>query len=223
MDLRYKCLILDHDDTAVNSTAVIHYPAHVEVMKILRPGMKPIGLDGWFIKNFHPGIMNYLTRELGMDERELNKEYEIWREFNSNHVPDFFPGFIEALYEYKKRGGIIAVTSHSEKDIIEKHYSLYPGKKKVIPDIVFGWDDDEHKRKPSAWPVLEILKKYGLNRHEALIVDDLKPAVLMSRNTGVPVVAAGWSHNIPQIRDYMEKNCLAYFNTVKDFKHFILT
>ena len=30
--IRFKCLILDHDDTAVDSTASIHYPAHVEIM-----------------------------------------------------------------------------------------------------------------------------------------------------------------------------------------------
>ena len=70
---------------------------------------------------------------------------------------------------------------------------------------------------------MEILNKYGLDREEALIVDDLKPAVLMSKNTGVPVAAAGWSHRIPQIRYYMEKNCVAYFETVKDFRRFILT
>ena len=95
MSLRYKCLILDHDDTAVNSTSVIHYPAHLAVMKILRPDVKPIDLDGWFIKNFHPGIMNYLVRELGMNDRELDVEHGIWRDYNTKHMPDFFPGFIE--------------------------------------------------------------------------------------------------------------------------------
>ena len=223
MGLKYKCLILDHDDTAVNSTAAIHYPAHLAVMKMLRPDAKPIDLDGWFIKNFHPGIMNYLARELGMSDRELDTEYEIWREYNTKHIPDFFPGFIEALYQYKNRGGIITVVSHSEKDIIEKHYLTRAGKFKIVPDIIFGWDEDERRRKPSPWPAMEILKKYGLNKREVLIVDDLKPAVLMSKNTGVPVAAAGWSHDIPLIRDYMEKNCLAYFKTVKDFRNFILT
>ena len=31
--MKYKCLILDHDDTIVNSTATIHYPAFQEYMK----------------------------------------------------------------------------------------------------------------------------------------------------------------------------------------------
>ena len=30
---RYKCLVLDHDDTAVMSTQAVHYPSFVEVLK----------------------------------------------------------------------------------------------------------------------------------------------------------------------------------------------
>lgn len=223
MDLKYKCLILDHDDTAVDSTAFIHYPAHLKVMEILRPGIKPIDLKGWFLKNFHPGIEKYLLYELQMDEEEFEKEYQIWREFTTSRNPKFFPGFIETLYLYRERGGIIAVVSHSEKDIIEKHYRSYSKKFRLIPDIIFGWNDDRKKRKPSPWPVQEILQTFKLRAENALIVDDLKPAVLMSKKTGVPVAAAGWCHDIPVIMDYMKKNCLTYFETVNDFRDFILT
>ena len=59
MDLRFRCLILDHDDTAVNSTAMIHHPSHLESMRVLRPQAPPIDLQGWFLKNFDPGIMQY--------------------------------------------------------------------------------------------------------------------------------------------------------------------
>ena len=38
MDLRYRCILIDHDDTAVDSTEAVHYPAHVEALRILRPG-----------------------------------------------------------------------------------------------------------------------------------------------------------------------------------------
>ena len=36
--MRYKCLVLDHDDTTVvNSTATIHYPCFCEFLKEVRP------------------------------------------------------------------------------------------------------------------------------------------------------------------------------------------
>jgi len=50
MDLPYQCLILDHDDTAVNSTALIHHPSHLESMRLLRPRAEAIDLEGWFLK-----------------------------------------------------------------------------------------------------------------------------------------------------------------------------
>ena len=196
MDLPYKCLILDHDDTAVNSTALIHHPSHVESMRRLRPGTGPIDLEGWFLKNFDPGIMHYLTEELGLSREELEIEYTIWREFNTTRIPPFFPGFLESLDAYRARGGIITVVSHSEKDVILNAYRAAAGDDGWIPDMVFGWDYDETRRKPSPWPVESILRRFSLSPEQALIVDDLKPGVLMSRAAGVRIGAAGWAHRI---------------------------
>ena len=223
MNLRYPCLILDHDDTAVDSTAEIHYPAHREIMKYLRPGTEPISLEGWFSKNFHPGIMHYLTDELQFTDEELEAEYRIWRKFTTSRIPTFYPGFLETLQEYKKRGGIITVVSHSEEDIIRRHYGEQDNGLGYIPEMIFGWTYDEEKRKPHPFPVREILKHFNKGPEDALIVDDLKPGVLMGTNTGVTVAAAGWSHNIPEIQDYMKENCAAYFTTVSDFRDFILS
>ena len=76
-------------------------------------------------------------------------------------------------------------------------------------------------RKPSPWPVRQILKKFHLRPEDVLIIDDLKPGVQMSRAAGVAVAAAGWGHDITEIREYMTENCLAYFKTVRDFDAFI--
>ena len=37
--LRYPCLVLDHDDTVMDSTAHIHYPAFLDEMQQMRPGV----------------------------------------------------------------------------------------------------------------------------------------------------------------------------------------
>jgi beta-phosphoglucomutase-like phosphatase (HAD superfamily) len=219
--MKLRCLILDHDDTAVDSTREIHYPAHVEVMRRLRPGQSPISLEDWYLKNFDPGIMAYLQGELGMNAEELQTEFIIWRDFTSTRVPHFFPGFLEALREFRSRGGRIAVVSHSERNIIERDYRKRSGD--LVPEIIFGWDHDEERRKPSPWPVERILSEFGLGPGEALIIDDLKPAVLMSQASGVAVAAAGWGHEIPLIRDFMRRNCVAFFSSVDEFRSFVLS
>ena len=223
MKLRYRCLIIDHDDTAVDSTARIHYPAHIEVMAILRPEIEPVTLRKWFCKNFHPGIMEYLTRELELTQPEMEIEYEVWKRHTETTVPEFYPGFIETLVAYHEAGGAVAVVSHSEKHVIERHYRAYSGEGSFVPDIIFGWDYNEELRKPSPRPVLDILDRFGLKPSQALILDDLKPGVLMGRATGVDVAGAGWGHDIPEIADYMRKNCIEYFERVEDFRRFILS
>jgi beta-phosphoglucomutase-like phosphatase (HAD superfamily) len=221
MGLCFDCLILDHDDTAVDSTAAVHYPAHVEAMRVLRPGLQPVDLEGWFLKNFHPGVMGYLSGELGLSARELEVEYGIWRAFTTSRTAPFFAGFLETLREYRGRGGKIVVASHSESDLILRDYRSADGLP-LLPDLVYGWDADEQRRKPSPWPVQEALRRLAIPPARALIVDDLKPGVLMGQRTGVAAAAAGWAHCIPAIREYMQSSCLAYFESVGEFRDFIL-
>ncbi len=223
MTLRYSCLVLDHDDTAVDSTFVIHYPAHVEIMKQLRPHQIPVNLENWFRKNFDPGIMDFLKIELGFDEEELAQEFKIWREYTENITPEFYPGFINVLREYRNRGGLVAVVSHSESDIIGRHYESATNGNLFMPDVVFGWTVDETKRKPHPFPVHQILQQYGLSPEKVLVVDDLKPGVEMAKAAGVSVAAAGWSHQITEIKDYMQKNCDYFFANLNDFTQLILS
>ena len=42
--MQYRCLVLDHDDTVVNSTAVIHFPSLLAYLEQVRPGL-PYTLD----------------------------------------------------------------------------------------------------------------------------------------------------------------------------------
>ncbi|MDP3180037.1 MAG: hypothetical protein Q8M76_19145, partial [Spirochaetaceae bacterium] len=120
--LRYRCLVIDHDDTAVMSTPLVHYPAHVEAMRRLRPGTVPVRLDGWMLKNFDPGLLGYLVGELGLSDEELAENYRIWREFTGAAIPSFFPGILGILQEFKSRGGYLVVASHSEVPMIERDY-----------------------------------------------------------------------------------------------------
>ena len=48
MALRYRLLLLDHDDTSVASTETIHYPAHIASVNQLRPDLVPCSLEQWF-------------------------------------------------------------------------------------------------------------------------------------------------------------------------------
>jgi beta-phosphoglucomutase-like phosphatase (HAD superfamily) len=215
-------MILDHDDTAVDGTRRVHYPAHLRVMEVLRPGAPAIDLDTWFARNSDPGIMSFLVDEVGLTPEEMEVEHRIWREFTARETPHFYPGFLEALAAYKAKGGRVVVVSHSESHVILGHYRGTANGHGVVPDLVFGWDLEPDKRKPSPYPVLETIRRLGVEPREVLVVDDLRPGVDMANAAGVDAAAAGWGHDVPAIREFMTRSCVAYFATVAEFAEFIV-
>ena len=220
--MRYRCLILDHDDTAVDSTREIHHPAHVRSMELIRPDHRTVSVEEWFVKNCDPGIMGYLVDELGMTEEELDVSFRVWREATADAIPHFYPGFLEALAAYRSEGGLIAVASHSEEHVIRAHYRAAGNGQPLMPDLVFGWEAGEEERKPHPFPVHETLRRLELEPRDVLVVDDLKPGIEMAAAAGVDAAAVGWSHDLSVIRDYLDERCVARFDTVSQFAEFIL-
>ena len=70
---------------------------------------------------------------------------------------------------------------------------------------------------------------YKTNNGEAFIrikrlrvmIDDLKPGKTMADNAGIDFIGAGWSHSIPKISSYMEKECKYYCKNVEELKKYI--
>lgn len=220
--MRYRCLILDHDDTTVRSTADIHYPSYLESMRRLRPEIEPLDMHAFLEKNFHPGIVEFLTSEVGLTSDELKLEYEIWRSFTSSKVPSFFPGMLELVTAVRAAGGLVAVVSHSEEDIIRWHYREATDGR-FTPDYVMGWHYDRHKRKPSTYPVRRILGELDVAAADALVVDDLKPGVEMARAAGVAVAAAGWGHRVDSIARQMREICDVYLASVDELRDYLFS
>ena len=222
LPMRSRCLILDHDDTAEDSTREIHYPAHVRAMQQLRPEHRPVSVEEWFVKNCEPGIMGYLVDELGMSEEELETSFRVWREATAEAIPHFYPGVLEALAAYRAEGGLIVVASHSEEHVIRAHYQAAGNGRALMPDLVFGWAAGPDRRKPHPFPVEETLRQLDLEPRDVLVVDDLKPGIEMAGAAGVDAAAVAWSHDLSVIRAYMDRRSVARFDTVSEFAEFIL-
>ncbi|WP_105615881.1 HAD family hydrolase [Vallitalea okinawensis] len=217
MKLKYKCLILDHDDTAVKSTPEIHYPSFLASMKVLRPDAE-LTIEDFTNYCFNPGFMELCKDILKYSTEEQEYQYKIWREYTTSKIPDFYEGFIEILEEFRKLGGIITVVSHSEKDQIERHYSC---KSSITPDLILGWELEESKRKPSTYPVKVIMDTFDLKESEVLVVDDLKPGMDMANNSNVTFACAGWSHQVKDIEQFMKEKADVYFSSVEDFRKYL--
>lgn len=215
--MRYSCLVLDHDDTVVNSTAVIHFPSFLAYLDRVRPGLH-YTLDDYFRKNFDPGIIPLFKDEIGLSDEELDGEYRFWQDYVKTRVPAAYPGMKEILWRFHERGGLITVVSHSVSQYILRDYRENGLPE---PDAVFGWELPPEQRKPHPYPLEQIMQRFSLEPRQLLMLDDLKPGYDMAQLCGVDFAAAGWANDIPEIERFMRRYGKYYFKTVAEFGAFM--
>ena len=216
--MRFRCLVLDHDDTVVNSTSAVHFPSFCAFLEQVRPGAQ-YTLTEYFEKNFEPGIVSLFVDELGFSQSELDAEYRFWQNYVSLHAPSAFPGIREILEAYRAQGGTITVVSHSVSGQIRRDYRQNGLPE---PELVFGWELPPEQRKPAPYALERIMAQYALSPEELLVVDDLKPGYDMARACGVPFAAAGWAYNVPKIETFMRRHSDFYLKTVEEFAALVL-
>ena len=215
--MKYKCLVFDHDDTVVNSTATIHYPCFQLFLDERYPGRR-CSLEHYFIANFSPGFLEMCRGEYGMDEEAIRDETAYWLNYVETHVPTAYPGIREIMERQRAEGGLIAVVSHSHE---RNSLRDWAANGLPAPDAVYGWERPEEERKPYPFPLEDLMRRYALRPEEMLMIDDLKPGYDMARAASVPFAAVGWANDIPQIESFMRQNCKRYFKTVEELDAFL--
>ncbi|MBO5129438.1 MAG: HAD family hydrolase [Oscillospiraceae bacterium] len=216
--LKFPCLVLDHDDTVVQSEATVNYPFFVYILDQYRPGAT-ITLDEYVSGCCNLGFAEMCRRWYGFTEQELVDEYRLWQEYIRDHIPAAFPGIHRIICRQKEEGGLVCVVSHSCNDNITRDYDAHFG---IRPDHIFGWDYPEHQRKPNPWPLVQIMKKYDLRPEQLLVVDDMKPAYDMASGAGVPIAFAAWGRkDYPQIMAEMTSLCDYTFNSTEELEKFL--
>ncbi len=218
---KYKCLVLDHDDTVVNSTATIHYPCFIDYLKEFHPERAgDYTLESYFAKNFHPGVLSLFVDELGFCAAELEHEEKYWQSYVKDHIPAAYPGIREIIEDFKLSGGIVAVCSHSFSHYIKRDYKANGLPE---PNIIYGWDIPKEQRKPSPDTLFDLMERFSLLPSEILVADDLKPGLLMAKAAGVDFAAVGWSYDIPEIEAEMRKSADYYMKTVEDLRKILFS
>lgn len=216
--LKYPCLVLDHDDTVVQSEGTVNYPFFCYILDQFRPG-KTITLQEYTRGCYEMGFSQMCREKYQFTEQELVDEYLGWQAYIKDHIPAPFPGIRELIHRQKAEGGLVCVVSHSCNDNITRDYQAHIG---LQPDEIYGWDYPEHQRKPNTYPLEQIMKKHDLNPAELLVVDDMKPAWEMARKTGVPIAFAAWGRqDYPQIVKEMTEICDYTFNEVSALYRFL--
>ena len=215
--LRFRCLVLDHDDTVMESTRCIHYPAFLQGMRKLRPEVD-MSLEDFFRMNFHPGIETYYREVLRLSQEEYDWEFRFWQDYTRRHVPRVYPGMERIIRRQREGGGFVCVSSHSVAEQIRRDYAANA---LPAPELVYGWELPPERRKPAPFALEEIMTRLGLSREELVMVDDLRFGCDMAAGCGVTAVGAGWAHEIGEIREYMERHCDLYCDSPRMLEDFL--
>lgn len=216
--LKYPCLVLDHDDTVVQSESTINYPYFCYILDQFRPGTK-ITYEAYIHGCCYLGFADMCRQWYQFTEQELADEYRGWQEYILTHTPAPFPGIDRILRRHKEAGGIICVVSHSSDANILRDYREHFA---IIPDAIYSWDLPRHLRKPSAYALKDIMQRYQLRPDQLLVVDDMKPAWEMARSGGVPIAFAAWGRlDCPPILEEMQALCDHTFRSPGELEAFL--
>lgn len=216
--LKYRCLVLDHDDTVVQSEKTIGYPFFREIIHKFRPG-SDITLEEYLTGCHELGFANMCRQTYHFTEEELLEEFLGWKAYVRTHIPEIFPGIDRIIRRQKEEGGLLFVVSHSGEENISRDYQVHFG---IQPDGIYGWDLSEEKRKPSTYALEDIMEKYRVAKEEILVVDDMKLAWDMASKLGVKTAFAAWGKlDFPALCVEMESLCDYTFTNIEALEKFL--
>ena len=216
--LKYPCLILDHDDTVVQSELTVNLPYFQMTLASFRPGSTITEAEYADGCN-RLGFAEFCRQRFGFTEEELVAEYLGWKEYIKTHIPAPYPGIDAVIRRQKALGGRIFVVSHSARENISRDYAKNFG---ILPDEIYGWDLPEELCKPSDYALTAIMRDYGFSKKEMLVVDDMRLGYTMAKKQNIPIAFAAWSRqNCPNILDEMKKICDFHFDNVKELETFL--
>lgn len=216
--LKYKCLVLDHDDTLVQTEKAMGYPYFRDYIRRIRPGQ-----DFTFAEYLHD-CNNQIFEDMcrsrwKMTEEELQEEYLGWKEYSRRNIPPLCPGMETVVRRQKEEGGLICVASLSTAEIIHRDFLHHFG---FLPDAVYDNDLPRHLRKPNPYAMEDIMTRFALKQSDLLMVDDMKMGWLMAKAAGVPTAFAGWSKaEFPELTQEMRSLCDYSFASATELETFL--
>ena len=216
--LKYPCLVLDHDDTVVQSEKTLGFPFFKAFLAKIRPDVTITYEE--YVRGCHEMVFTDMCRQKwSFTDGELQEEYQTWKEYIRTHVPAAFSGIEAVIRRQKEEGGLLCVVSLSGEENILRDYRTHFG---IEPDVVYGWDLPEHQRKPYPYPLQDIMERFCLKPQELLVVDDMKLAWKMAKPLQVPIGFAAWGkREFPDLTLEMKGLCDFSFDSTEELEKFL--
>ena len=216
--LKYPCLVLDHDDTVVQTERTIGYPYFRDYIERIRPG-QTLSFPEYVrdCNNMNFAVMCLIRWQF--TEEELQEEYTGWKAYSRIHTPAVCSGMERIIRRQKELGGMVCVASLSTREIIERDFLHHFG---FLPDVIYDYDLPVDQRKPSPFALTDIMDRYGFAPKDLLMVDDMKLGCQMAKSVGVATAFAGWGKaEFPQLTEEMRTICDFSFDSTEELEKFL--
>ena len=216
--LKYRCLVLDHDDTVVQTERTIGFPYFRDYIQRIRPGCTLTFAE--YVRDCNNMIFaDMCTQRWQMTQQEQQEEYLGWKAYSRINIPEACTGIHRVIRRQKEAGGILCVSSLSTREIIERDFMHHFG---VLPDAIYDYDLPSHQRKPDPYALHQIMERFQLKPEEILMVDDMKLGCIMAQSVGADTAFAAWSKGeFPDLCEEMESLCDYTFHTAEELEHFL--
>ena len=134
--LKYLCLVLDHDDTVVQTEREIGYPYFRNYIERIRPG-KTLSFPEYVQDCNNMVFANMCRQKWNFTDEELQEEYLGWKAYSRLHIPPLCPGIDRIIRRQKELGGLVCVASLSTREIIERDFMHHFGFLFSLQDSLF--------------------------------------------------------------------------------------
>ena len=101
--MKYRCLVLDHDDTVVQTMKTMSYPFWCMELEIFRPG-RTMTFEEFVLECHRRGFAGLCRDCFQFTDEELKQEHAMWMDYVMSHIPEPYPGIREIIRRQKQEG-----------------------------------------------------------------------------------------------------------------------
>ena len=174
-------------------------------------------MAGLSLEKVFEGVLKTNQHDLAIELTKKYREYYIdEKHFLDNTV--LFDGVRETLKELKSNGFILVIVSSKPKRALEYMVNYFDLN---MFDLLLGTGESNFKHKPDPEVINYSLKKFNIDKKDAIIVGDTQADIIAGHNAGIDSIALTYGYDTIE---NLEKNSPTYiinrFNEILEIIEF---